>query len=293
MLLLSRLRPSNDEAVKSFSIEKFRVRMPLDEQGDLNGDIVVKSVMGKPFDNVRKTLQEKDLETFFRATCFGVYLDLPEDNNARFQMTIVYGLVIHPWLIPIIRELNMPCVITLRPMESVPEELIDKIKEELTGATTIIRESRAGVVDVGDVNVGDGEGDVVDLDIVVDVAKQTMAGLVDKRRGDDDGVGGGVSGYTPVGGDLVDIPLGGGGGVGGYTPFGGGGRFGGYTPLGGGGQTIYIPYRLGRYSSVGVGTSKVPSCACECNTCKKKMDYLIKKVEDLTQAQKDTKFLLQ
>ncbi|XP_059283093.1 uncharacterized protein LOC132036731 isoform X2 [Lycium ferocissimum] len=67
--------------------------MPMDKIGDLNGDLVVKSVMGKPFDYFRKILQEEDLEDFFRATCFGMYLDLPEDNNVRFQRTIVYGLL--------------------------------------------------------------------------------------------------------------------------------------------------------------------------------------------------------
>ncbi|KAJ8538769.1 hypothetical protein K7X08_030065 [Anisodus acutangulus] len=71
----------------------FRMRMPLDEHDDLNGDIIVKSVMGKPFDNFRKTLQEEDLETFFKAKYFGIYLDLLENNNAWFQMTIVCGLL--------------------------------------------------------------------------------------------------------------------------------------------------------------------------------------------------------
>ncbi|KAK4364675.1 hypothetical protein RND71_016033 [Anisodus tanguticus] len=178
--------------------------MPLDEHGDLNGDIVVKSVMDNPFDNFRKTLQDDDLETFFRDKCFGMYLYLPEDNNARFQMTIVLRChapsqhiptvmlkkraytpkssktvkkgkanvdddldlvdvvgksykVVYPWLVPIKRELNMSCIVTLGPVESVSEKLIDQIKEELAGATTIIRESRACVVDGGDVGVGDGE----------------------------------------------------------------------------------------------------------------------------------------
>ncbi|KAJ8531270.1 hypothetical protein K7X08_026704 [Anisodus acutangulus] len=87
-----------------------------------------------------------------------------------------------------------------------------------------------------------------------------LKGLVDKIIDDDDGVGGGVSGYTP---------------------------------FGGGGQTTDIPYRLGRYSSVGASTSKVPSCACECSTFKQKMNDLIKKVEEWTQVQKDTNLLLQ
>ncbi|XP_060181448.1 uncharacterized protein LOC132611056 [Lycium barbarum] len=140
----------------------------------------------------------------------------------------------------------MPCLVSLGHRESVHDELIDKIKEELVGATTIIR---AGVVDGG----GDGVGDAVDMNIVVDVARQAVEGLADKRRDDD-----------------------GGGGVGGYTP-----------QSGGGGQTTDIPYRLGRYSSFGAGSSKVYSCACECSTCRLKMEGLINKVEELLQAQKD------
>ncbi|KAK4366721.1 hypothetical protein RND71_014601 [Anisodus tanguticus] len=87
------LRPSTDEVVKSFIIEKFQMRMSLDKHADLNGDIIVKSVMGKLFDNFRKTLQEEDLETFFRAKYFGMYLDFSKDNNTLFQMTIVYDLL--------------------------------------------------------------------------------------------------------------------------------------------------------------------------------------------------------
>ncbi|XP_059284337.1 uncharacterized protein LOC132037749 [Lycium ferocissimum] len=115
--------------------------------------------------------------------------------------------VVHPRLIPTKREVQMPCLVSLGHRESVHDELIDQIKEELAGATTIIR---AGVVDGGgggdgdgdgDVNaVGDGAGDAVDMNIVVDVARQAVEGLADKRRDDDgggDGVGGGVGGYTP------------------------------------------------------------------------------------------------
>ncbi|XP_059280964.1 uncharacterized protein LOC132034585 [Lycium ferocissimum] len=50
-------RPSIDEVVKSFNIEKYGVRMPLNENNDLSGDIVVKSSMGKGFDKFRGILQ--------------------------------------------------------------------------------------------------------------------------------------------------------------------------------------------------------------------------------------------
>ncbi|PHT76389.1 hypothetical protein T459_19911 [Capsicum annuum] len=61
--------PSTEELVKTFSIDRYPVRMQCDGAADLTGDFVVK-------DN-----------------CFGKYLDLPEDNNARFQMKMMYELL--------------------------------------------------------------------------------------------------------------------------------------------------------------------------------------------------------
>ncbi|KAF3657668.1 hypothetical protein FXO37_14801 [Capsicum annuum] len=69
---------------------------------DLMGDFVVKSAMEKSFDAFRKILREKKLDAYFRDSCFEKYLDLPKDNNA------------HP-------------------------KVIDKIKIELFGATTITK----------------------------------------------------------------------------------------------------------------------------------------------------------
>ncbi|KAM3217715.1 putative protein isoform X1 [Capsicum annuum] len=85
--------PSIEEFVKIFSIDSFPVRMQCDGVTNLTGDCVVKSVMGKSFDTFRKILREQNLDAYFRDSCFGQYLDLPEDNNARFQMTMVYGLL--------------------------------------------------------------------------------------------------------------------------------------------------------------------------------------------------------
>ncbi|PHT69688.1 hypothetical protein T459_24792 [Capsicum annuum] len=62
-------RPSSKELVKTFSIDHYPVRMLCNGATDLTGDVVVK-------------------ESFF-----GKYLDLLEDNNARFQMKMVYDLL--------------------------------------------------------------------------------------------------------------------------------------------------------------------------------------------------------
>ncbi|PHT75651.1 hypothetical protein T459_19173 [Capsicum annuum] len=63
--------PSAEELVKTFGIDRYPVRMQCDGPTDLTGDLVVKE------------------------SCFGQYLDLSEDNNARFQMKMVYDLLKH------------------------------------------------------------------------------------------------------------------------------------------------------------------------------------------------------
>ncbi|PHT71891.1 Polyubiquitin [Capsicum annuum] len=78
--------PSTEKLVKTFSIDRYLVRMQCDGAIDLTGDFMVKSVMGKSFDVFRKILQEQKLDAYFRDSCFGKYLDFSEDNNARFQI---------------------------------------------------------------------------------------------------------------------------------------------------------------------------------------------------------------
>ncbi|PHT86343.1 hypothetical protein T459_08449 [Capsicum annuum] len=61
--------PFVEELVKTFSIDRYPVRMQYDGATDLTGDLVVKE------------------------SCFGKYLDLSEDNTAHFQMKMVYDLL--------------------------------------------------------------------------------------------------------------------------------------------------------------------------------------------------------
>ncbi|KAM3285556.1 hypothetical protein P3S67_024355 [Capsicum chacoense] len=86
-------RPSTEKLIKTFSIDRYPVRMQCDGTTDLTGDLVVKSVMGKSFDAFRKILREQKLDSYFRKSYFGQYLDLLEDNNARFQIKMVYDLL--------------------------------------------------------------------------------------------------------------------------------------------------------------------------------------------------------
>ncbi|PHT65069.1 hypothetical protein T459_29494 [Capsicum annuum] len=63
--------PSVEESVKTFSIDRYPVRMQYDDATDLTGDLVVKSIMEKSFDAFRKILQEQNLDSYFRESCFG------------------------------------------------------------------------------------------------------------------------------------------------------------------------------------------------------------------------------
>uniref|UniRef100_M1CCK5 DUF1985 domain-containing protein n=1 Tax=Solanum tuberosum TaxID=4113 RepID=M1CCK5_SOLTU len=85
----------DEDVVKIFNIDKFHVEMPIDDPTNLTGDFVVKSVMGAKFDAFRTILMNEKLEDFFKSSCFGYFLDLPEANNARFQMSMVYDLLKH------------------------------------------------------------------------------------------------------------------------------------------------------------------------------------------------------
>ncbi|PHU18026.1 DNA-directed RNA polymerases II and IV subunit 5A [Capsicum chinense] len=90
--------PSTEELLKDFSIDRYPVRMQCDGAADLMGDFMVKSAMGKYFDALRKILREQKLDAYFRDSCFGKNLDLPEDNNTRFQMKMVYELLKHRFM---------------------------------------------------------------------------------------------------------------------------------------------------------------------------------------------------
>ncbi|MCE3049331.1 hypothetical protein HAX54_044610, partial [Datura stramonium] len=79
--------------VKNIRFENYNLKMLIDVHGDLEGDIVVRSSMGRGFTEFRKILRENDLVKFFKRNCFGKFLDLPDDTTPRFQMTMVYSLL--------------------------------------------------------------------------------------------------------------------------------------------------------------------------------------------------------
>ncbi|KAH0652559.1 hypothetical protein KY289_030237 [Solanum tuberosum] len=78
-----------DDGIKTINAHTFYVHL----QPNATGDSIIRSAMGKPFDTFRITLKQNGLEDFFRNSCFGHFLDLPENNNACFQMTMDYELL--------------------------------------------------------------------------------------------------------------------------------------------------------------------------------------------------------
>ncbi|KAH0652859.1 hypothetical protein KY289_030537 [Solanum tuberosum] len=78
-----------DDGIKTINAHTFPVHL----QPNATGDSIMRLAMGKPFDTFRITLKQNGLEDFFWNSCFGHFLDLPENNNAHFQMTMVYELL--------------------------------------------------------------------------------------------------------------------------------------------------------------------------------------------------------
>lgn len=84
---------SQHDLVQTISIDSFQVEMLINNPIDLTSDFIVKYLMGKPFDKFRNIMKNKKLEDFCRPNFFGHFLKLPEEINAHFQMSIVYGLI--------------------------------------------------------------------------------------------------------------------------------------------------------------------------------------------------------
>ena len=80
---------NGDDWIKIINADTSSVHL----QSDVNGDSIIRSVLGRPFVKFREILKRNQLEDFFRNSCFDHFLDLPNDLLPRFQMTIVYELM--------------------------------------------------------------------------------------------------------------------------------------------------------------------------------------------------------
>ncbi|MCE5166660.1 hypothetical protein HAX54_023613, partial [Datura stramonium] len=142
------------------------------------------------------------------------------------------------------------------PLESFLDQKIDKLKGDLAGVTAI-RKDLAGV-----------EKDDVVSKTINEVVASYAAG--DATRIDDH--------HHCCGGGFTPLDAGGTGDAGGVRDAGGAG--GKYTSAA---EEVRrqedTPYRLDRSSIV--GTSKVPSFACECLKCNENMNMLLSKIENI------------
>ena len=88
---------SQHDHVKTFRIDRFQVAMLINnpEGKQLTGQIVLKCQMGKIFEHFMKIMKNENIGGLFKKSCFGRFLELPEDPAARirFPMTMVYGLL--------------------------------------------------------------------------------------------------------------------------------------------------------------------------------------------------------
>ncbi|KAH0775136.1 hypothetical protein KY290_012273 [Solanum tuberosum] len=135
-----------DDGIKTINAHTFSMHL----QPNATGDSIMRSAMGKPFDTFRITLKQNGLEDFFRNSCFGHFLDLLENNNARFQLTMVYALLKRRFIFQnpekndevLINYCGMPLFVGKRefvivsglkchpPSEPVPEFIVNKEPQE-------------------------------------------------------------------------------------------------------------------------------------------------------------------
>ncbi|KAH0709693.1 hypothetical protein KY284_011120 [Solanum tuberosum] len=138
-----------DDGIKTINAHTFPVHL----QPNATGDSIMRSAMGKSFDTFRITLKQNGLEDFFRNSCFGHFLDLPENNNARFQLTMVYELLKRRFIFQnpekndevLINYCGMPLLFGKRefvivsglkchpPSEPVPEFIVNKFTRRKKG----------------------------------------------------------------------------------------------------------------------------------------------------------------
>ena len=83
------------DSVKTISIDKFRVAMPMNNPNAVFGDLVLKCQLGKPFDELRSIMKKGNIDGLFKKSCFAHFLELSGPRPLRFLMIMVYGLLKH------------------------------------------------------------------------------------------------------------------------------------------------------------------------------------------------------
>ena len=81
------------DSVKTISIDKFRVAMPMNNPNAVFGDLVLKCQLGKPFDELRSIMKKENIDGLFKKSYFAHFLELSGPRPLRFPMIMVYGLL--------------------------------------------------------------------------------------------------------------------------------------------------------------------------------------------------------
>ena len=84
---------SQHDPIKTISIDRFQVVIPIDEPTELTSELVLKCQLGKPFDELRSIMKKENIDGLFKKSCFGHFLELLKDHTACFQMSILYGFL--------------------------------------------------------------------------------------------------------------------------------------------------------------------------------------------------------
>ncbi|KAM3281377.1 hypothetical protein P3S67_028398 [Capsicum chacoense] len=81
------------DSVKTISIDKFRVAIPMNNPKAVFGDLVLKCQLGKPFDELKSIMKKENIDELFKKNCFTHFLELSGSRPLRFSMIMVYGLL--------------------------------------------------------------------------------------------------------------------------------------------------------------------------------------------------------
>ncbi|KAF3629155.1 hypothetical protein FXO38_27845 [Capsicum annuum] len=75
---------SQHDLVKTISIERFQVAMPIDDPAELTGELVLKCQLGKFFNYFRNIMKKENIDEIFKRSFFGRFLELSEDPPCPF-----------------------------------------------------------------------------------------------------------------------------------------------------------------------------------------------------------------
>ncbi|KAF3654000.1 hypothetical protein FXO38_07550 [Capsicum annuum] len=70
---------SQHEVVKTISIDRFQVVMPIDDPAKVTGDLVLKCQLEKSFDEFRNIMKNENIDGPFKKSCIGHILRLATD----------------------------------------------------------------------------------------------------------------------------------------------------------------------------------------------------------------------